>query len=103
MRYFLITYLKKPNGQMDEQNQVARSIKTRDLQCANVILDFKKLEVVKCTMNGVSVPRDFDRIVQYYMQFYENILTRLFHENGWEIVKPEKATDEKTPAENTTG
>ena len=54
-------------------------------------------------MNGVSVPRDFDRIVQYYMQFYENILTRLFHENGWEIVKPEKATDEKTPAENITG
>jgi hypothetical protein len=103
MRYFIITYFKKPSGQMDEQNQVTRRIKTRDLQCANVILDFKKLEVVKCSMNGVNVPRDFDRIVQYYMQYYENILTRLFQENGWEIAKPEKATDEKESTENTTG
>jgi hypothetical protein len=85
MRYFLITYIKKPNGQMDEQNQVVRNLKTRDLQMASVILDFKKLEVVKASFNGVSVPRDFDKIVSYYMQFYESIITRLFNENGYEI------------------
>lgn len=70
---------------MDEQNQVVRNLKTRDLQMASVILDFKKLEVVKASFNGVSVPRDFDKIVSYYMQFYESIITRLFNENGYEI------------------
>ena len=85
MRYFLITYVKKPNGQMDEQSQVARNLKTRDLQMASVILDFKKLQVLKASMGGVNVPRDFDKIVSYYMQFYESVLTRLFNENGYEV------------------
>jgi hypothetical protein len=43
------------------------------------------------------VPRNFDRIVEYYMQYYENIITRLFAENGYEIVKPEQ--NQTQPAE----
>ena len=86
MRYFVITYIKKPSGQMDEQNQVVRNIKARDLQMASVILDFKKLEVVKATLNGVVVPKDFNRIVEYYYQHYENVIDRLFAENGYEVV-----------------
>ena len=70
---------------MDEQNQVVRNIKARDLQMASVILDFKKLEVVKATLNGVTVPKDFNRIVEYYYQHYKNTIDRLFAENGWEI------------------
>jgi hypothetical protein len=70
---------------------VAKNLKTRDHATANVILDFKKLEVVKCSMGGVQVPRDFNKIVEYYMQHYENIITRLFAENGYEIVKPQAA------------
>ena len=68
---------------------VSKRIKTRDLQTASVILDFKKLEVVKCSMNGVQVPRDWNRIVTYYHQHYEATIERLFKENGYEIVKPE--------------
>ena len=101
MRYLVITYYKKANGQTDEAMAVARNLKARDLQTANVILDFKKLEVVKASMGGVNVPRDFDRIVQYYMQHYEKIITRLFNENGYEVnlEKPNEETTEAQPTE----
>ena len=62
MRYLLLTYYKKPDGKIDESMAVSRRIKTSDLQTANVILDFKKLEVVKASMGGTVVPRDWDRI-----------------------------------------
>lgn len=91
MRYLILTYYKKPDGRIDEAMQVARNVKNRDIQTANVILDFKKLEVVKASMGGVMVPKDFNRIVEYYMQHYENIITRLFKENGYEIVKPNES------------
>jgi hypothetical protein len=69
---------------------VSRNIKTRDLQTVNVILDFKKLEVVKANMDGVSVPKDFNRIVEYYHKHYASTSERLFAENGYEIVKPQE-------------
>ena len=89
MRYLILTYYTKPSGQIDEVMAVAKSLKRRDHQTANVILDFKTLSVLKCSMNGVQVPRDFDRIVEYYHQHYESTISRLFRENGYEIVKPE--------------
>lgn len=96
MRYLLITYVTKPKGQIDESMTVSRNIKTRDIQTANVILDFKKLEVIKASMGGTTVPRDFDRIVQYYHQHYASTIERLFAENGYEIVNPKPETaDEK--------
>jgi hypothetical protein len=85
MRYLILTYYQKPDGKIDESMAVSKNLKTRDIQCANVILDFKKLEVVKASMNGEQVPKDFDKIVTYYMQFYENVITRLFNENGYEV------------------
>ena len=98
MRYLILTYYKKPDGQIDEAMAVAKNLKTRDIQCANVILDFKKLEVVKASMGGVNVPKNFDNIVKYYMQHYEKIITRLFNENGYEVnlekepkVQPERS------------
>ncbi len=93
MRYFVITYIKKPSGQLDEQSQVTRNLKTRDLQTGSVILDFKKLEVVKATLNGVSVPKDFNKIVEYYYQHYKNTFDRLFAENGYEVVTKESVKE----------
>jgi hypothetical protein len=52
---------------------------------ANVILDFETLAVVKCSMDGVTVPRDWDRIVSYYYKHYSATIERLFTENGHEI------------------
>jgi len=94
MRYLILTYYKKPDGRIDESMAVSRNLKNRDLQCANVILDFKQLAVVKASMGGVQVPKDFNRIVEYYMQHYENIIKRLFAENGYEIVKNEESNPE---------
>jgi hypothetical protein len=95
MRYLIITYYKKANGQIDESTAVARNLKMRDHQTASVIIDFKKLQVVKANLNGESAPKDFNRIVEYYMQHYENIIRRLFEENGYEIElkKPEEQHD----------
>jgi len=85
MRYLTITYVTRPNGQIDEATAVTKKLKPRDLQTANVILDFQLQQVVKCTMNGVVVPKDWDRIVSYYYQHYANIIERLFTENGHPI------------------
>ena len=87
MRYLLLTYYKKPNGQIDETTAVSRNLKKRDIQTCSVILDFKTLSVVKCSLDGTVVPRDWDRIVSYYHQHYASIIERLLQENGYEIVK----------------
>jgi cupin superfamily acireductone dioxygenase involved in methionine salvage len=85
VRYLIITYYRKANGQIDESTAVAKNLKMRDHQTASVILDFKKLQVVKANLNGASVPRDFNKIVEYYMQHYKSTIERLFKENGYEI------------------
>ena len=90
MRYLTMTYVTRANGKIDEVMAVTRNIKRSDLQTCNVILDFKKLFVVKCSMNGTVVPRDWDRVVSYYHQHYASTIERLFNENGYEIVKPEE-------------
>jgi hypothetical protein len=94
MRYLLITYYLKSDGKIDETTEVSKNLKTRDIQTCNVILDFKKLQVVKAHMNGVTVPKDFNKIVEYYIQHYENIIDRLFAENGYERVKAAPAVTE---------
>lgn len=98
MRYLIITYYKKANGQTDEVMAVAKNLKARDIQTATVILDFKKLEVTKASMGGLNVPKNFDNIVSYYMQHYENIITRLFNENGYQV-NLEKPNEESTDAQ----
>jgi hypothetical protein len=100
MRYLILTYYQKANGQIDEVMAVAKSLKARDHQTANVILDFKTLSVLKCSMGGIQVPRDFDRIVEYYMKHYESTITRLFNENGYDVKveKPEVQPAETNPS-----
>ena len=100
MRYLILTYYQKASGQIDEVMAVAKSLKTRDHQTANVILDFRTLSVLKCSMGGTQVPRDFDRIVEYYMQHYEATITRLFNENGYDVKveKPQVQPQETNPS-----
>lgn len=92
----------KANGQTDEAIAVTKNLKVRDIQMANVILDFKKLEVVKCSMGGVQVPKDFHKIVEYYMQHYENIIKRLFQENGYEVEYNKIEDPPLTPSDPTS-
>jgi hypothetical protein len=89
MRYFLISYYQKPTGQMDEVVAVTGSLKTRDRQTAAVILDFKTQSVLQCSMNGTTVPKDWDRIVSFYYQHYAATFDRLAKENGIEFKQAE--------------
>jgi hypothetical protein len=96
MRYLTITYYRKASGQTDEVLAVTRNIKTRDIQQASVILDFAKMQVVKATVDGQSVPRDFDKIVGYYHQHYASTIDRLLADNGLEAHQDQPVT----PAES---
>ena len=85
MRYLVLIYVKRPDGKIDEMMTVTKNLKNRDLQVAGVILDFKECRVVRASMDGKTVPKDWDRIVSYYYQHYANIIERLFAENGHEL------------------
>jgi hypothetical protein len=97
MRYLTITYYKKASGQIDEVVAVSNRVRTRDIQSCNVILDFARMQVVKATVDGQLVPRDFDRIVGYYHQHYASTIDRLLEENGLEAKSEPAAV---TPTES---
>jgi hypothetical protein len=85
MRYLILTYYRKASGQIDEVMAVSKNLKRRDLQTANVILDFKDQQVLTARMEGTQVPKDWDKIVSYYYQHYAHTIERLFEENGHSI------------------
>ena len=85
MRYLLLTYYTQANGKIDEAMTLSNSIRTKDHQTVNVILDFKELKVIKASMHNTTIPKDWNRIVGYYYPFYTRIVERLFEENGHPI------------------
>lgn len=69
------------------------------MQTASVILDFKELKVLKATLKGEIVPKDWNKVIGFYHQYYEATIERLFHENGWEVQKVEvPESNEESPA-----
>ena len=85
MRYLFLTYYTKPDGKIDESMQLSNKVRRRDWQTVNVMLDFKDLKVLKCSMGDALVPKDWDRIVSYYFKHYSATIERLFEENGHPI------------------
>jgi hypothetical protein len=77
MRYFLVRYSKKATGQMDEVVSVSKKIKLRDSQSSAVILDFKTRQVIQASMDGVTVPKDWNRIRDFYHQHYARLIEDL--------------------------
>ena len=77
MRYFIITYVRKANGQIDEQAEVSKKVKERDITTANVILDFKDKKVDKCMIDGQVITMDWDKAYEYYKRAYPAIIERL--------------------------
>ena len=71
MRYLIIKYMKKANGQMDEVVSISKNTRMKDIQTASVILDFKTNTVVKCSLDGTVVPKDWNRIRDFYYQHYK--------------------------------
>ncbi len=77
MRYLLITFFRKPGGQIDEQVAVAKRVKPADLQTCNVILDYATKQVQKCVIEGKVVETDWEKMDSYYKQVYPNLIGQL--------------------------
>ena len=93
MRYLLLTYYTQASGKIDEAMTLSNRIRTKDWQTVNVILDFKECKVLKASTGGQAIPKDWDRIVGYYYQFYTTTMERLFQENGHEPPKVEEPVE----------
>ena len=78
----ILTYFKQATGKIDEVMSLANRVKPKDLQTASVILDFRDQVVLKCVIDGKSMPKEWDTIVSYYYKHYKAIMERLFKENG---------------------
>ena len=82
MRYLLITFMRKPGGQIDELVAVSKKVKPADLQTCNVSIDYAKKKVDKCVIEGKVVDTDFDRMNDYYKRIYPNLISQLEKEAG---------------------
>ena len=85
MRYMNLTYFKQASGKIDEVMSLSNRVKPKDLQTASVILDFRDQVVLKCVIDGKSMPKEWDTIVSYYYEHYKAIMERLFKENGHKL------------------
>jgi hypothetical protein len=71
-RYMLVTYVQKPNGKWDELTEFRNSVRTKHLQTAKVILDFKEK---KCVKNGLNPEAGFDDMLDFYKRVLGDRLT----------------------------
>jgi hypothetical protein len=81
MRYLLITFFRRPGGQIDEQVTVSKKIKPSDIQTCNVILDYQTKKVEKCVIEGKSTITDWDKMNEYYKKIYPVLIEQLEKNN----------------------
>ena len=81
MRYLLIIFMRKPNGQIDEQISISKRLRTSDIQTCNVIMDFSKKKVEKCVVEGKVVDTDWIKLSEYYKRVYPALLDQLEKNN----------------------
>jgi len=77
IRYFLVTYLRRAGGQIDEQVGFCKSLKPRDLQTCNIILDYKEEKIVKCVLDKKVVPTTFEQLNNYYKRAYPSVVQQI--------------------------
>lgn len=77
MRYLLITYLRKQNGQIDEQVEISRNLRPKDMQICNVVMDFKDKKVERCFIEGKTVSKEWSQLRDYYYTVYPEVIDRI--------------------------
>jgi hypothetical protein len=77
MRYLLIQFLRKPNGQIDEQVTVSKRVRASDIQTCNLILDYAKKKIDKCVIEGKKLDTTWDRMNDYYKRIYPSLIAQL--------------------------
>ena len=85
MRYFLITYVTKPDGKIDEQVEISKNLKERDIATCNIILDYKERKVVKNVVQGQNMNLPWPTLTEYYNNIYPDQLAELEKINLHEI------------------
>mgnify|MGYP003345605553 CR=1 FL=1 len=93
MRYLLITFLRQPGGQINEEVRVSKRIKPADISMCNIIADYGLKKIEKATVEGTKVDTDFDKINEYYKQIYPQLIAQLEREAPVSI----KAKDDLKP------
>lgn len=73
MRYFIVTYLQKPNGKYNETVNLDSHVRNRTLSTAAVILDYKERKVVKSRFDDT----DFAALHSFFRQHYPDIINGL--------------------------
>ena len=86
MRYFIVRYLRRPGGRMDEETSVSRRLRNKDIETAAVILDFKTQTVLQAQLDGKVIDKDWQRIHDYYHQHYSQIFQQL-HEHQTKLTE----------------
>ena len=81
MRYLLIVFVRKPNGQIDEQVSISKRVRPSDIQTCNVILDFAKKKIDKCVVEGKVVDTDWGKMIEYYKRIYPTLIDQLEKNN----------------------
>ena len=104
MRYFVVTYIQKPRTrhdtkpQFDEVVEVTTRVRNRDISMSSVILDFRDMQVIKCSISGQLGSRDWNIVHDYYLTHYRNVFDQLHQENGRKIIEevsaPESTSDQ---------
>ena len=86
MRYLLVTFYRKPGGQIDEQARFVKRIRNSDISMSNIIMDYGTRKVEKCVVEGKKLNKSFDELSDYYKKIYPQIVLQLEKE-GPEIAK----------------
>ena len=77
MRYFLVTYVRKPDGKVDEQVEISKNLKDRDITNCNIILDFKEKNVQKNVIQGQVMNLPWETLIEYYKKVYPDHIEKL--------------------------
>ena len=71
-RYMIVTYVKKPNGMWDEITEFKNNLKTKHIQSAKVVLDFKEK---KCVVNSLNREASYEDMIEFYKRMLGDRLT----------------------------
>jgi len=80
MRYFIVTYFKKPTGKINESIKMDTKVRMKDLQGASVIIDYKERKIVKSNFEeelGADMQHDFNTINNFYKGHYAQMISQL--------------------------
>lgn len=90
MRYFLVTFYRKPGGQIDEQVTVSKRARTSDLTNCNIVMDYGLRKIEKCVVEGKKVEKTFDELSAYYKKVYPALIEQLEKEGPISLKSKEK-------------